>query len=72
MLGLCGAAMLARPVEAHPAPFSYLDARFGDGVLRGRLVLHDLDLAHDLKLASPDSLSTEAGVQAQAHDSHDN
>jgi len=65
-LALCGAAMLARPVEAHPAPFSYLDARFGDGVLRGRLVLHDLDLAHDLKRASPDSLATEAGVQAQA------
>jgi hydrogenase/urease accessory protein HupE len=66
ILGLLGGAALARPVEAHPAPFSYLDARFGDGPLRGRLVLHDLDVAHDLGLTSPDSLATDAGVRARA------
>ena len=66
ILGLVGVLALAPPVEAHPAPFSYLDARFGDGALRGRLVLHDLDVAHDLGLASTDSLATETGVGARA------
>ena len=66
ILALLGVLALAHPVEAHPAPFSYLDARFGDGPLRGRLVLHDLDVAHDLGLASPDSLATDAGVRARA------
>ncbi len=64
-----GVLMLAAApggAEAHPAPFSYLDARFGDGLLRGRLVLHDLDVAHDLGLAAPDSLGTDDGVRARA------
>jgi hydrogenase/urease accessory protein HupE len=65
-LGALLLAALPRPAEAHPAPFSYLDVRFGDGPLRGRLVLHDLDVAHDLGLASPDSLATEDGVRARA------
>ena len=63
-----GLAAIARPADAHPAPFSYLDARFGDGPLRGRLVLHDLDVAHDLGLASADSLGTDDGVRARAEE----
>ena len=46
----------AREALAHPAPFSYLDLHLdGDGV-SGTLVVHDLDAAHDLAVASADSL----------------
>jgi hydrogenase/urease accessory protein HupE len=56
----------ARAADAHPAPFSYIDVRIGDGPLHGRLVLHDLDVAHDLQMASPDPLATDAGVRERA------
>lgn len=40
--------LLAAPVLAHPAPFSYLDLRLSQGQLEGSLVVHVIDLAHDL------------------------
>jgi hydrogenase/urease accessory protein HupE len=40
--------LLAAPVHAHPAPFSYLDLRLSQGGLEGALVVHVIDLAHDL------------------------
>ncbi|MGH9831896.1 MAG: HupE/UreJ family protein [Blastocatellia bacterium] len=43
-------ALLAAPVRAHPAPFSYLDLRLGQGQLEGALVVHVIDLAHDLEV----------------------
>jgi hydrogenase/urease accessory protein HupE len=49
--------------SAHPAPFSYIDVRIGDGPLHGRIVLHDLDVAHDLGLSSTDALATDAGIR---------
>ncbi len=48
--------VLAAPVWAHPAPFSYLDLQLGDGAVRGSLVAHAIDLAHDLGLASADTI----------------
>jgi hypothetical protein len=48
---------------AHPAPFSYIDVRIGDGSIHGRIVLHDLDVAHDLGLSATDTLATDAGVR---------
>ena len=56
----------ARTAAAHPAPFSYIDVRIGDGPVHGRIVLHDLDVAHDLALPSTAVLASDAGVQAQA------
>ena len=54
VLVLC--LLVAREALAHPAPFSYLDLHLdGDGV-SGTLVVHDLDAAHDLEVASADSL----------------
>jgi hydrogenase/urease accessory protein HupE len=40
----------AAPVHAHPAPFSYLDLRLGQGQLEGALTVHVIDLAHDLNV----------------------
>ena len=46
----------ASPAAAHPAPFSYLDLHLDAGGVRGTLVVHDLDAAHDLGVANADSL----------------
>lgn len=41
---------------AHPVPFSYLDLRLRPDVIDGTLVVHILDVAHDLSIAKPDDL----------------
>jgi len=46
----------ASVASAHPAPFSYLDLRIGDEVIEGALVVHIIDVAHDLNIASPEKL----------------
>ena len=53
---LCLHARLA----AHPAPFSYLDLFLTTSGLTGRLVVHDLDAAHELGLDQPNRLSDPA------------
>jgi hydrogenase/urease accessory protein HupE len=40
--------LLSGEVSAHPAPFSYLDVVFRDGGIRGTLVIHVIDAAHEL------------------------
>jgi len=47
---------VAAPAGAHPAPFSYLDIVFGDGRIDGTLVVHVIDVAHEMGIASPDQL----------------
>jgi len=49
-------ALLVRPVHAHPVPFSYLDLRLNGGQIEGTLVLHIVDLAHDLNVEPSESL----------------
>jgi hydrogenase/urease accessory protein HupE len=56
----------AVPAAAHPAPFSYLDVRISSSVLGGTLVLHDFDVAHELRLATPETLLNEASLQRDA------
>ncbi len=65
---LLATALLAESaqVRTHPSPFSYLDVRIQSGSLTGRLVLHDLDVAHDLHLDSAGELADPAGVQRHA------
>ena len=46
----------ASPASAHPAPFSYLDLHLDASGVRGTLVVHDLDAAHDLGVANADAL----------------
>jgi hypothetical protein len=40
--------------SAHPAPFSYLDIVFRDGSIEGTLVVHVIDVAHDLGVTPPE------------------
>jgi hydrogenase/urease accessory protein HupE len=40
--------LLAGRLSAHPAPFSYLDVVFRDDGIRGTLVIHVIDAAHEL------------------------
>lgn len=48
------AALLGTPswVQAHPAPFSYLDVRLSAGGISGTLVVHDFDAARELNADS--------------------
>jgi hydrogenase/urease accessory protein HupE len=64
LLALCALASIR--LAAHPAPFSYLNVVVrGDG-LSGRLVIHDLDAAHELSLDDPVRLSDPAFVDRHA------
>ena len=45
--------------SAHPAPFSYLDVVFHDGGIRGTLVIHVIDAAHELKMEPADLMHPE-------------
>jgi hydrogenase/urease accessory protein HupE len=47
---------IAAPVQAHPAPFSYLDLRLGQDHLEGALVAHVIDLAHELNITPAEAL----------------
>ena len=49
-------SLIAATAVAHPAPFSYLDLHVDASGVSGTLVVHDLDAAHDLGVASADSL----------------
>jgi hypothetical protein len=48
--------MEAGSAEAHPAPFSFLDLVLDSGGVRGSLIVHDLDAAHDLGIEPADQL----------------
>jgi hypothetical protein len=43
-------------VSAHPAPFSYLDIVFRNGGIEGTLVVHIIDVAHDLGITPVERL----------------
>lgn len=46
----------ARGAEAHPAPFSFLDLFIGESSTEGVLVLHVVDVAHELGIEPADLL----------------
>jgi hydrogenase/urease accessory protein HupE len=50
---------------AHPVPFSYLDVRMQRGAVEGTLVVHILDVAHDLAITPADRLLDPAFAAAQ-------
>ena len=56
--------LAATRAEAHPAPFSYLDLGFTDQAIEGSLVVHMIDIAHDLEITPVDRLLDEAFVQS--------
>jgi hydrogenase/urease accessory protein HupE len=47
---------LASSADAHPAPFSYLDVVFRNGGIEGTLVVHVIDIAHDLNITPVERL----------------
>jgi len=53
------------PVLAHPVPFSYLDLHLAPGAIDGTLVVHVIDAAHELGIASPASLLDPARAAGQ-------
>ena len=59
-------SLWAANVEAHPAPFSYLDLHVGADGVRGELVLHVVDLAHDLALDAERLLQRDGAEAARA------
>ncbi|MEO8679829.1 MAG: HupE/UreJ family protein [Vicinamibacterales bacterium] len=63
----CGFLLWAIDANAHPAPFSYLDLHLDAAGVSGSLVLHDLDVAHDLDVPAADTL-LEPAVAAQYRD----
>ena len=56
----------ARPADAHPVPFSYVDVRLEGSTINLTLVVHDFDLAHDLGLDVPDRLLDPAALDKYA------
>jgi hypothetical protein len=52
--------LLATRVSAHPAPFSYLDIVFRGGAINGTLVVHVIDVAHELGTRPADLMNAEA------------
>ena len=54
--------LCARPAFAHPAPFSYLDIVFRGGSIEGTLVVHVIDIAHELGITPTDRLLDESLV----------
>lgn len=57
---------VASPASAHPTPFSYVDVRVEGQTIRLMLVVHVVDMAHDLHLEPADRLLDPAGVASHA------
>jgi hydrogenase/urease accessory protein HupE len=53
-------------VQAHPAPFSYLDIHIGPTGVTGTLVVHDFDAAHELGLVEVERLKDPVFVEQRA------
>ncbi len=56
---------LAPQALAHPTPFSYLDLRLSQGRLEGSLIVHIVDLAHDLNVEPETKLLDAAFVESK-------
>jgi hydrogenase/urease accessory protein HupE len=64
--GVLVALVLIQPgrVDAHSAPFSYLDLRLAADAIEGTLVVHDYDAAHDLGIPDPNQLHDAAVAES--------
>jgi hypothetical protein len=59
-------ALWAASADAHPAPFSYLDLHIGPDGLRGELVLHVIDVAHDLGIEAERLLEADVAADERS------
>ncbi len=62
---LLWALFAARPLGAHPVPFSYLDVQLQRGKVEVSLVAHIYDVAHDLGVAPMEQLLQPAVVSSR-------
>jgi hydrogenase/urease accessory protein HupE len=67
-LVLSALAAAASPAAAHPAPFSYVDLTLGERAVDVTISAHVFDVAHELGLASPDSLLDPSFVAGHGDD----
>jgi hypothetical protein len=51
--------LLATRISAHPAPFSYLDIAFRNGGVEGTLVVHVIDVAHELGMKPEELMNSD-------------
>src|SRR5687768_15340827 len=51
-----GSAIVCRTADAHPVPFSYIDARVDSGKVELTILVQSFDVANDLKIHPPDKL----------------
>jgi hydrogenase/urease accessory protein HupE len=61
---VCALVIVARPLLAHPVPFSYLDVQLRPGAIDVSLVVHIFDVAHDLEITPMERL-LEPGTVAE-------
>src|SRR6266571_3124856 len=61
---VCALVIMARPLTAHPVPFSYLDVQVRPSAIDVSLVVHIFDVAHDLEITPMERL-LESGVVAE-------
>jgi hydrogenase/urease accessory protein HupE len=66
LIALTFAVCSVSVTSAHPAPFSYLDVVFKDGGIEGTLVVHVIDVAHELSV-QPEQVMDAAFATAQQH-----
>ncbi len=52
-------------LQAHPAPFSYLDLQLSQDRIEGSVTVHVIDLAHELEMDEPASLLDEGVLSVQ-------
>lgn len=57
--------LLTTGVSAHPAPFSYLDIVFRNGGIEGTLVVHVIDVAHELGMKPEELMNSDVVRQHQ-------
>lgn len=63
---LAAALGQAAPVAAHPVPFSYFDLRLQGPVLEATVVVHVIDVAHDLRLPAERLLESDVAAGRSA------
>ena len=59
---VCALVVMARPLAAHPVPFSYLDVQLRPSAIDVSLVVHIFDVAHDLEITPMERLLESAVV----------
>jgi len=66
LLAIVALSFSAAPVQAHPAPFTFVDLRLQPDLIQGSIVAHIFDVAHDLSVAKAEQLLDPAFAAQQS------